>query len=236
MIFKQQEIILKEIKLGLLGKNISHSKSKSMYDQIYGRDIKYSLLDYNNEFDIPTLDEIFSKLDGLSITAPYKKHFLENVEVNELVMPLNAINCVKQENGTYFGTNTDYEALGIIFDKENYYDLEIILLGDGSMAKITEHLLSHNRKVYKKLSRKVNGPLENLDIESIAESGNPLVINSCARVFNFSGNMPKDTIFFDYNYSHTFHEDSLSKRVCYVDGLELLSLQAVQATKFWNFN
>ncbi len=226
---------MKSIKLALLGKDIAHSKSKAMYDDIYNTDIPYSLIDCQSEDEIPPLDEIFSKVDGLSITSPYKKHFLGDVKMTDEVLSLKAINCIRKNDQQYDGTNTDYEALKIIFERDHYYNREIILLGDGSMANITKALLDYNSLQYKQLSRKTDGALENFNLIKISKTKDPLIINSCARVFNYCGELPAGSTFLDYNYSHEFHTKNLSKKVHYVDGLELLKLQAIQATKFWNF-
>lgn len=206
-----------------------------MYDDIYNRDVPYSLIDCKSDDEIPSLDEIFSKVDGLSITSPYKKHFLDSVNMTAEVTSLQAINCIRKNNQQYDGTNTDYEALKIIFNRDGYYDREIIILGDGSMANITKALLEYCSVDYRQVSRKVDGALENFNLTKICMTNSPLIINSCARIFNYSGELPADSTFLDYNYSHEFHAKNLTKKVEYIDGLELLKLQAIQASKFWNF-
>ena len=57
-----------KISLGLLGKDIAHSKSKNMYEELLGCDVSYTHFDHSTPESIPTLEEIFSKVSGLSIT------------------------------------------------------------------------------------------------------------------------------------------------------------------------
>ncbi|MFG1516028.1 hypothetical protein ABMA71_15530, partial [Halobacteriovorax sp. ZH3_bin.1] len=124
------------LKLGLLGKNIQHSKSPEIYNELFDGQVEYSLLDINDEKNIPQLEEIFSNLQGLSITAPYKKHFLNDVSLEESVKEIGAINCIKYDGTQFFGTNTDYLAAKEIILNNSYEQKEIIMLGDGAMTNM----------------------------------------------------------------------------------------------------
>lgn len=223
------------LKLGLLGRNIQHSQSKKMYEKIYNQSVDYTLIDCDSENEIPTLNEIFQKMSGLSITAPYKKHYLSKLILEEDIKELNAVNCIREENGKFFGTNTDYLAVKEISSELDIEDREVILLGNGSMAKITEIFLLSIEKDYKQFYRSKDGDLTYFNIEELCKTDNPLIINSCARAFSFEGKLPIKSTFWDYNYSHKDHLKKLSERCEYLDGIDLLFRQAVHATKFWNF-
>jgi len=73
------ESILNMNKFALVGKDISHSRSPEMYRKLISSDVKYDLLDYQSDLDIPTAVELLSKYDGINITSPYKKNFLNQV-------------------------------------------------------------------------------------------------------------------------------------------------------------
>ena len=64
------------IKLALVGKDIQHSRSGEIYRRLLKTDIQYDLLDYENSALIPPAADLFKVYDGISITSPYKKHFL----------------------------------------------------------------------------------------------------------------------------------------------------------------
>ena len=98
------------LKFGLLGKNIQKSRSKEMYEKILGTEVDYCLFDFANENDIPQLSDLLSKLQGLSITAPYKKHFLSDVKIKGGLESLEAINCIRKSEDGFEATNTDYLA------------------------------------------------------------------------------------------------------------------------------
>lgn len=223
------------IKLALLGKDIQHSKSPEMYKKIYQREINYKFYDHSNSSSIPSLEEIFSEVQGLSITAPYKEHFLNSVEIEPSIVPLKAINCIKSDNGKFYGTNTDYTAVIEILDELDFQNKEIIILGSGAMARITKIYLDSINTKYVQISRKQHGDISEVNITDFKKTDKEaLVINSCARVYNFKGTLPEKTTFWDYNYSHSHNKNYISKHANYIDGLDLLFRQAIHATKFWN--
>ncbi len=204
-----------------------------MYEDIFKRTIEYKHYDCESEALIPTLEKVFSNYQGLSITAPYKKFFLTDVKMDQEIQQLNAINCIKKNGEEFFATNTDYEAIVKIFEKNKYSDREIIILGSGSMAHVTSCYLNSINKDFSLLSRKVNGPLENRSLRIDAKTPNPLIINTCARQFVFQGSLPDQSTFWDYNYAHLDNKRSLNERCTYIDGLEMLRLQAESAVDFW---
>ncbi len=220
------------IKLALVGRNISHSKSQQMYEEIYGKSIDYTLLDFQNASEIPTLKDLFLNYMGISITAPYKEHFLSQVVVSEEVLKLKAVNCIAHQNGKYFATNTDYLAVEEIFRKSNYEERNIVVLGDGAMSRVTIAVLEKLGKNAKFINRKEYGDLNQVNYSSLYGE-NLLVINACARAFQFKAELPEGTIFWDYNYSHHENTIYLKDKCRYVDGINLLFMQAKFATEFW---
>lgn len=229
------------INLGLLGRNISHSRSKEMYQKILNQEISYFLLDFQSEENIPSLDEIFNqyKISGLSITYPYKKHFLNSVEVSEEVKFLNAINCIKREGEKYYATNTDYFAANKILGDliRNNKFLKIIVLGDGNMALITKNVLDQIDQDYIQISRRTHGDLSDINLESI-QGPNSLVINCCSREMNFNGKLHAQSMFYDFNYNTNYAKNLTEKNplVNFVDGADLLLLQARYALDFWSIH
>ncbi|WP_419168921.1 hypothetical protein [Halobacteriovorax sp.] len=223
------------IKLALLGKSIHHSKSPDIYAELFNNEVEYTLLDIAKPQSIPSLDEIFKEQMGLSITAPYKTHFINAVEMDTTVRKIGGINCIKKEGSQYIATNTDYLAAKEIFLRENYNEREVVVLGSGTMAKMFNVLFDELNIDYVQYSRKVDGNLNDINFEQEFNLDKLLIINCCARVFHFNLSLSRNTIFWDMNYKHSFHESSLTNKLTYIDGSELLYLQAVAAKKFWNF-
>ncbi|MBF0361427.1 MAG: hypothetical protein HQK49_10460 [Oligoflexia bacterium] len=237
-------------KLALIGKNISHSRSQQIYEDLLGYKIRYDLIDCSSEKDIPTLQELFieRKYQGVSITSPYKSHFCcyNNIKLSPFLRSLNIVNTLSFLD-SFSATNTDIWAIQHILLEfitklysENKKNILILILGDGLMAKMTILLLNTFALKYVQISRKKYGNLEKFDLVGFVKSVDSkkdtvLVVNACSRDFIFNGMISEDYYFWDYNYGIDFHQRELAKKVkLYQDGLELLKLQANYALQFWS--
>lgn len=229
------------IRLGLLGRNISHSRSQEMYENLLKTKIEYSLFDFSSEEEVPDLAELFSGLDGLSITAPYKKLFIDHEESILKFKSFPAINCVHKPDGEgkFELYNTDYLAvLDILrgFEQEFGKNLEFIILGDGNMAQITSIALENLGHDFQIISRsKLKVDLNSLDYFDIfaKKADQRILINCCSRNFVFKAKVPETLVFWDHNYALKEHQEGLSGVCDYRDGLSLLRLQAREALKVW---
>lgn len=222
------------IKLALIGRDISHSLSQKMYERILQKSIKYDLLDYKSADKIPKAQQLLSEYDGVSITAPYKREFLTSVTVNGPAR--DAINCLYKKSDEINGVNTDYYAAkSVISDLLSKFNIEdIILLGDGSMGTMVKQICQDFKVSLKQFSRKLNN-IEATETLEFSQEYNTLVINTCSREYLFK--KPKCTkyYFWDMNYNLDTHQKLFQDtEVVYIDGLEMLELQAKTAVKFWN--
>lgn len=227
------------LSLGLLGKNIAHSRSQEVYEQLLKTKVNYTLFDYPQEEKVPPLSDLFQQIDGLSVTSPYKKLFLKSTEVHDFCPQFRAINCLRKvEEKRFEGTNTDYLAVKkILMNYSNIKkDLDIIILGNGAMANITEITLQEIGLPYRKFFRSTEvSDLNSLEFTfSATYNSQPLIINCCSRDFIFKAALPSDAIFWDHNYSLEHHQKGVSAICNYHDGFELLKLQAYFALEFWH--
>lgn len=219
------------MRLALLGKGIQHSKSAQVYRELLERDIEYKLFDYSSPGKIPTLSSLFKDIDGLSITSPYKSHFIDKCELSDIAKELGCINCIAKNGSRYIATLTDYSAAINIL--ESFEQNKYIILGDGKMSQMMQLILNQRYKNYQVLSRN-NKLIYEFDYESIADT---LVINCCGRDFEFNSQLSKTNHFWDFNYSHVKHQSHFQKSLCsYTDGYSLLIEQARAALSFWNIN
>jgi len=222
------------LRLGLLGKNIQQSRSKEMYEKLLGQEVNYRLFDFEKYEDIPSLDEIFSQVTGFSITAPYKTHFLNDVKIDNDISKINAINCIKKIDSEYFGTNTDYLACLEILDSFFGNNIKFFILGDGAMSRVLQFILEKKNEDYSVLSRRIGNLNKNkFCFDDIQKKY--IIINSCHKDFNFTASVDESLIkFWDLNYNVEPDKHlSVSTSIKYVDGLELLFLQAKYALEFW---
>ena len=214
-----------------------------MYEGIIGEAVDYSLIDIDNETHIPSLPELFDryKLQGLSITYPYKKHFIKVVNYEDpLIESLAAINCVYRSADDFWATNTDFlAALQLI--KTKYMSLyeNFVILGSGNMANVFEVAFKKLDVDYISLNRRKDGDLNLIDYQdklselNIEES---LIINTCSRDFVFNPPIPLKCGFWDMNYSFSPHQKLEQKGLRYFEGVDLLREQAKSALQFWRMS
>lgn len=234
MISKKQRTI-KLNRFALIGKNISHSLSPSLYKKFISESITYDLLDFSEPGDLPSLKSLMQNYDGVNITAPFKKHYLVHAQLD--AQRWMAVNCLKFRNGKVLAINTDALALQQLIPKlfnENSIS-EVIVLGSGSMAYIVEKILSELKIKSVSYSRQKGFDLSSLKLkERHQESSLKLIINTCSREYSFTENLDHSWYFWDLNYLHAQHLKTLpDKMAFYLDGYSLLELQAKLAVEFW---
>ena len=225
-------------KFALLGRNISHSKSPEIYRRLISPTIQYDLLDFGQASEIPEISALLKEYDGINITTPYKEHFLNHVQLSEKARAIGAINCLKKSNGHFYGENTDYFAVvdGLKSLQARYGQMEISILGDGVMSRVVQLALKDLNQTAKVYSRKLTENFSHLNLNNINLniSTTPLIINACSRDYVFSGELPRNSVFWDFNYSFPSHSSQLPSKIYeYLDGYEMLERQAFYAVAFW---
>lgn len=221
------------IKLALIGKEIAHSQSQKMYENLFKKSVNYTLIDCSSENEIPSIESLRNQFMGVSITSPYKEHFLSCTKTEP--RGLIAVNALAFRDKDNYSTNTDYLAILEILRSKQYKDIdEFYLLGDGVMSKITQMIFKELGLSFKVLSRR-NKLLDQVDKLLEGKKSNTLVINTCSRNYCFSKTCIGDFRFWDMNYKLDHHTELFKKTsIQYSDGMEQLHLQAKYALSFWN--
>jgi shikimate dehydrogenase len=222
------------LKLALIGKNIQHSKSPEIYNKLLGK-INYDLLDFNSVNDIPSPEELFLKYDGINITSPYKECFVNMVELIDEAKIFKAINCLRK-NSKIEGCNTDYLAIKnlLLNYKQTIQNLNVLVLGDGVMARVLIFALNELNIKYKQKSRRLTSNFTQLNLSDEITQEKWLVINSCSREYIYQNAVPENIIFWDLNYNFSSHQEHFKNKCEYIDGHNLLMLQAEYAVSFWS--
>ncbi|MCH9024236.1 MAG: shikimate dehydrogenase [candidate division Zixibacteria bacterium] len=100
-------------KFGLIGQNISYSKSADIFKAIFelkGLDGSFENfdLDSENNFDEKFKSLMTKKICGLSVTIPHKKRVIPLLnDISAVAEALEAVNSISVENGLLHGHNTD---------------------------------------------------------------------------------------------------------------------------------
>ena len=226
------------MKLALIGRSIAHSSSPLLYRKILGSEIQYDLIDIQDESQLPSLEELASRYQGINLTAPYKKFYLKDLkDVAPEALSLNAINTISLGPSSFRGINTDYFATEAILIRflHDYPKLHLLILGSGVMANLTKLLCEKYGISFNQVSRSNSENLSRLNVETFHQAGSQLlIINACSRNFIFQGHTTGEELFWDYNYKFLPHQNTLPFRIkSYWDGQEMLYLQALHAAKFW---
>lgn len=97
-------------KFGLIGKSLSHSFSKSFFENYFSAnniEASYDNFEFQNTDE---LNEFLSRKEvlGCSVTIPYKEQIIPFLDVlSEEAKEVGAVNCIKLENNSWIGYNTD---------------------------------------------------------------------------------------------------------------------------------
>lgn len=136
------------LKLGLIGKNISYSKSPDIHQ--FMRDyldiqLSYDLLDVEASHLSMLIDGLrHGMYHGFNVTQPYKEIMMKMVDIiTPRAKKIKAINTIFLKDNLVVGDNTDYDGfLGLL--KHNHIDVKhknIYILGTGGAAKACYHVL-----------------------------------------------------------------------------------------------
>jgi shikimate dehydrogenase len=163
--------------LGVIGHPISHSMSPIMHNtalQDLSLNYIYLAFDIKPENLKGAVNSIRAlSIKGVNITIPYKEKIIQYLdELDELSKKIEAVNCIKNENGKLIGKNTDVQGARTALMESGFKlkNKKVIIIGAGGAAKAVsyslgeelEQLLIFNRtksraiQLAKDLAEKVN--------------------------------------------------------------------------------
>jgi shikimate dehydrogenase len=132
-------------KYGLIGKKLSHSFSKTFFENKF-QTLNIDSVYRNFELEtIPQIEDIFSDSEvvGLNVTIPYKETVIPFLdELDESAKSVGAVNCIHIKNGKHIGYNTDVFGFRQMIKPflESHHERALIL-GKGGAAKAVAHVL-----------------------------------------------------------------------------------------------
>ena len=177
-----------EKKYGLIGATVSHSFSKSYFDEKFFRE---GLRDYHYDlYSLPTIDDLKKlleenpELEGLNVTIPYKEQVVKFLsEIDPEAKKIGAVNVIKIKDGKLKGFNTDsdafYETLEKWFPRTK--KSKALILGTGGSAKAVQQALKKLSLPYETVSRdkgKADHTYEDIEKNEKTISGVQLIINT----------------------------------------------------------
>lgn len=241
---------------GLIGQTVSHSFSKSYFDEKFFReglrDHHYELFPLNNISEIETLIRSTKGLSGLNVTIPYKEQVIQYLdEVDPAAKKIGAVNVIKIKNGKRKGFNTDMDAFYETIEKwlPKGKTFQALVLGTGGSSKSVQEALSKLKIPFKLVSRSpAKGVYTYKDLGK-----KPRIINDSNLIINTTplgmhpntNTMPPidyelltpDHFVYDliYNPARTmFLQKAEMRGATAKNGLEMLHVQAEKSWNIWN--
>ncbi len=241
---------------GLIGGTVSHSFSKSYFDEKFFReglrDYHYELFPLNNISEIEALLKDTKGLTGLNVTLPYKEQVLKYLdEVDASAKRIGAVNVIRIKEGKLQGFNTDSDAFFETIDNWLPTDrkFKAVVLGTGGSSKAVQEALKKKKIEFTLVSREARkGVVTYQDLEK-----NPKYLSEANLVINTTplGMSPNtetmppidyellgpDHYVYDliYNPARTMFLQKAEMRGASIkNGLEMLHVQAEKSWKIWN--
>ena len=239
----------KQVKFGLIGKNISYSFSRKYFENKFRNQMlegySYELFDLN---EISQVENIFTdaSLKGFNVTIPYKQQIVPFLdELSEEAEETGAVNCVLIKNGKKKGFNTDvYGFEKTLLLHRTPEQQKALILGNGGAAKAVQFVLNKYGIPYQNVTRNGDFLYEKLTPELVQEH---TLIIQCTPVgtfpetenclpFPFEG-LNENHLVIDliYNPNYTkFIRNAAEKGARTVNGFYMLEQQAEKSWQIWN--
>ncbi len=241
---------------GLIGATVSHSFSKSYFDEKFFRDglrdHHYELFPLTKIQEFEALLENTKGLSGLNVTLPYKEQIISYLdEVDAAAKKIGAVNVIKVEDGKLKGYNTDSDAFYETLEKWLPKDRSVkaLVLGSGGSSKAVRQALVKLNIDHQTVSRKKSNDTlcyEDFAADKSILKESHLVINTTPLgMFPQTDLFPaipyecltKDHYVYDliYNPARTLFLQKAEMRGATIkNGLEMLHVQAEKSWQIWN--
>lgn len=241
---------------GLIGLTVSHSFSKSYFDEKFFRDSlrdhRYELFPLKNIDEIEKLIEDTKGLRGLNVTIPYKELVVKHLdEIDPVAKKIGAVNVVSLKDNKRTGYNTDfmafYETIVRWLPKDKSF--KALILGTGGSSKAVQEALKKMGIPFQLVSRekkKDTITYEELNKEHSLITDSHLIVNTTPLGMHPNTDaipplayeyITKQHYVYDliYNPARTMFLQKAEMRGATIrNGLEMLHLQAEKSWEIWN--
>ncbi len=242
-------------KLGLLGKDISYSFSRTYFKKKFEneniKNMSYENFDIENIDLFPSIIKNTKGLKGLNVTIPYKEQVIPFLDkVNKKAKAIGAVNTIRiTKTGKLVGYNTDcYGFKKTLKPFIKSHHKKALILGTGGASKAIAYTLDEMGITYQYVSRKLSDGV-GFSYETLTEddiSDNQIIINAtplgtfpniedCPNIPYHAIN--EKHILFDliYNPEETkFLKLGNKNRATTINGFLMLEFQAEKAWSIWN--
>jgi shikimate dehydrogenase len=244
----------KQLKFGLIGRNISYSFSKKYFNEKFEighfDNCEYKNYEIESSKEFPKVITEIKGLRGLNVTIPYKEEIIPYLnKLSKKAAQIGAVNVIRfTKKGTLKGYNSDYYG----FKKSlkpllQSHHKKALILGTGGAAKAVAFALNELGILYTFVSREEKEGMIDYNRINATTFDNYHIIINCTPLgtspntkefppipYNF---FTEKHIAFDliYNPEETqFLKKAKKKGAITKNGYEMLVFQAEKAWKIWN--
>ncbi|HPH86565.1 MAG TPA: shikimate dehydrogenase [Ferruginibacter sp.] len=240
---------------GLIGYPLGHSFSKKYFTEKFEQeglaDCRFELFPLQHIDQYPALLQREPSLKGLAVTIPHKQSVMPYLaSIDEAARKIGAVNCIKINNGTCIGYNTDVIGFERSFSPLlEYNHTKALVLGTGGASKAVQFVLNKMGMSFLLVSRNPgegNGYIGYKDITKDTLDEYTVIINcSPAGMIPHEDTEPdlpyffisKKHLLYDLVYKpaqtrfleHGFRQGAIIK-----NGYEMLIIQAEENWTIWN--
>ena len=242
-------------RFALIGKGIQKSFSPAIHSHCFNSlsiEAKYDIIDIASTSKILDVIKLLKegKLDGINITAPYKKDFIKHIDqLNPRAEIIGSINCIHNNDGKLIGNNTDW--FGFAKSIENFKGYEdIAILGTGGVVPSIIYYFQSQQTYPLYVIGRDNNNLESFNEENVSvhniddfnlDLNKCLIINATpfSAEIKWNNLIPKITstplYAMDLNYHLKVTEflNYFNSDVEIKNGLDMLIYQALMSIDIW---
>ena len=239
-------------KYGLIGKDLSHSFSKTFFTYKFEQENRrdsYHNFELESLEEFPQLIKNTEGLKGLNVTIPYKEAIIPYLyKLDKEAEKIGAVNTIKfRKDGKLIGYTTDHygfaKALADFFPIK---EKTALILGTGGASKAVQYVLDAMEFDYEVVSRKPTVDsigynslsrdvmADHLLIVNCTPIGTSPNVNDCPKIpYQY---LTRDHVLFDliYNPRETeFMKRGFVKGARVINGLKMLENQAKKSWRIW---
>ena len=236
---------------GIIGFPLAHSFSPSYFNKKFVAEnivCAYNAFPLDSIAQLPDLINSNPDLCGLNVTIPYKTKVIPYLDFISIdAQKINAVNCIKIENGKLFGFNTDQFGFAESLKPLLVKDMSAALvLGTGGSSKAVCYALEQLNLNFKLVSASGKGAFSYDELSEEIIQNHLLIVNtSPVGMYPNMGDSPEipyhflneNHLLYDliYNPEETlFLKNGKKQNAQIKNGKEMLLLQADKSWEIWN--
>ena len=239
----------------LVGKDIRGSFSPDIHSFCFeslSLEACYHIIDIESSSDISAVVSRLKlgDLDGINITAPYKKDFISHLDhLNPRAEDIGSINCIHSNNGKLIGNNTDWFGFGQSIRDFQEFDNVVIIGGGGVVPAIVYYIETRLgcpiHIIGRDLKKLEHFQTDNISIHDIQNFNlditNSIIINTVpsenrvnwAYTINSITAQPQFAMDLNYHLKATEFLNYFNSSVEIKNGLDMLIHQALMSIDIW---